>query len=160
MDFVFADLRYAARMLRKQPAFSLIAVLTLAVGIGANTAIFSVVDAALLRPFPFREPERLMKVSLVAPPRPNAPAGAPRSDDIVWSYPKFQTFRQQQQVFDRAATYRSTTFNLTGGDDAERILGEIVGADYFPVLGIGAALGRTFLPEEDAAPATLSLIHI
>jgi hypothetical protein len=84
MDTIWQDLRYGVRSLAKQPGFSLIAVLTLAVGIGANTAIFSVVNATLLRPFPFQDPDRLMKVSLTAP----AMHGRPRIDDFVWSYPK------------------------------------------------------------------------
>ncbi|PYV10135.1 MAG: hypothetical protein DMG07_21690, partial [Acidobacteria bacterium] len=150
MDTLLQDLRCGMRALRKQPGFSAIAVLTLAVGIGANTAIFSVVNAALLRPFPFREPDRLMKVSLVIP----SMHGEPPRDDVVWSYPKFQTFRQLQQVFERLATYRGGTFNLTGIEEPERVSGEIVGADYFPVLGVGARVGRTFLPEEDATPGT------
>src|SRR2546428_1197447 len=154
MENLLQDLRYGMRALGRQPGFSLVAILTLALGIGANTAIFSVVNAALLRPFSFQEPERLMKVSLVGPPRRGAPPTAPPDDDVVWSYPKFQTFRQLQQIFERVATYRGATFNLTGADEAERIAGEIVGADYFPVLGIGARVGRTFLAEEDATPAT------
>jgi putative ABC transport system permease protein len=150
MDTLFQDLRYGARSLRRQPGFTLIAVLTLAVGIGANTAIFSIVNATLLRPFPFREPERLMKVSLTAP----GSFGDPANDDMVWSYPKFETFRQNQQVFEKLALYRSGDFNLTGIEQAERIRGEAVTADYFPLLGIPAIAGRTFLAEEDSIAVT------
>jgi putative ABC transport system permease protein len=145
METFVQDLRYAARALAKQPGFTAIAVFTLAVGIGANTAIYSVVDATLLRRLPFKEPIRLMKVALTAP----AMHGGPPRDEFVWSYPKYETFRRNQQVFEDTAVYRGATFNLTGTDEPERLRGEIVGASYFPTLGIGAAVGRTFLPQED-----------
>lgn len=145
MGTLLQDLRYAARSLRRQPGFTLAAVLTLAVGIGANTAIFSVVNATLLRPFPYKEPDRLMRVSLVMPSH----HGGPVSDDTVWSYPKFETLRQNQHVFEDLALYRSNTFNLAGLEEAERIRGEAVTAAYFPVLRISAQVGRTLLVEED-----------
>src|SRR5713101_7875210 len=123
METILQDLRYAARALAKQPGFTAIAVFTLAVGIGANTAIYSVVDATLLRTLPFKDPGRLMKVSLTAP----GMRGRPPQDDVVWSYPKYETFRQSQQVFEDTAAYRGGTFNLTGADEPERLRGEIVG---------------------------------
>jgi len=150
METMLQDVRYGARALFKQPGFTLAAVLTLAVGIGANTAIYSVVNAALLRSLPFKDPERLMRVSLVAP----GSHGRPPQDDFIWSYPKYQTFRQLQQVFEETALYRSGTFNLTGTGEAERLRGEEVSAAYLPILGVRAAVGRTFLPEEDATPQT------
>ena len=151
MDTILQDLRYAARALARQPGFTAIAVFTLAVGIGANTAIYSVVDATLLRTLPYEDPGRLMKVSMTVPPSPSrrAPDAA---DDVVWSYPKYNLFRQIQQVYQDTAVYRPATFNLTGTDEPQRVLGEIVGAGYFPVLGIRPVLGRTFLPEEDVTP--------
>src|SRR6266436_5990317 len=124
METILQDLRYAGRTLAKQPGFTAIAVFTLAVGIGANTAIYSVVNATLLRKLPFNDPARLMKVSLTRP----ALRGLPSRDDAVWSYPKYETFRQSQQVFENTAVYRGGTFNLTGVDDPERLRGEIVGA--------------------------------
>ncbi len=145
---VLHDLRFAARTLARQPGFTAIAVFTLAVGIGANTAIYSVVNATLLRTLPFQDPDRLMKLSLVTP----SLRGAPSRDDMVWSYPKYEFFRKNQQVFSRTAVYYDVTRNLTGTDEPERLRCEIVGADYFPVLGIRAATGRTFLPEEDVTP--------
>ncbi len=152
METILQDLRYAARTLARQPGFTAIAVFTLAVGIGANTAIYSVVDATLLRTLPFRDPARLMKVSLVAPLGLGPQGNAVVTDDMVWSYPKYTTFRKSQQVFEDTAVYQSTTFNLTGTDEPERLKVEIVGAAYFPVLGIRALVGRTFLPEEDVTP--------
>src|SRR5882724_1634484 len=150
METILQDLRYAARSLRKQPGFTLIAVLTLAVGIGANTAIYSVVDATLLRSLPFNEPDRLMKVSLTAP----SMYGQPAIDDLVWSYPKYETFRQLQHVFEDTALYRANTFNLSGTDEPEQVRTELVGASYFPILGVKPLVGRNFLPEEDATPGT------
>jgi putative ABC transport system permease protein len=148
METILQDLRYAVRTLARQPGFTAIAVFTLAVGIGANTAIYSVVDATLLRALPFQDPDRLMKVSLIAP---GMRGDAPR-DDMVWSYPKYETFRKSQQVFADTAVYRNTMSNLTGTNEPEQIRGEIVGASYFPLLGVKAAAGRTFLPEEDVTP--------
>jgi len=151
METVLQDLRYAVRTLVRQPAFTAIAVFTLAVGIGANTAIYSVVEATLLRSLPFADPGRLMKVSLTVPPSPTRPAQR-AADDMVWSFPKYETFRQLQKAYRETAIYRAVDFNLTGAGEAERLRGEIVGAGYFPVLGVNAEAGRTFLPQEDAVP--------
>jgi putative ABC transport system permease protein len=150
METILQDLRYAGRTLWKQPGFTLTAVLTLAVGIGANTAIYSVVDATLLRTLPFKDPDRLMRVSLTLPEQP----GRPALDDMYWSYPKYQTFRQFQQVFEDVALYRDRTFNLTGTHEAERVSAEVVSAGYLPILGIKPHVGRLFLPEEDTTPDT------
>src|SRR5262245_4806698 len=150
METILQDLRYASRILWKQPGFALTAILTLAVGIGANTAIYSVVDATLLRTLPFNDPDRLMRVALTWPER----YGRPAVDDGFWSYPKYKTFRQLQQVFEDVALYREGTFNLTGTDEAERLRAEVVSAGYFPILGIRTQVGRLFLPEEDATPDT------
>src|SRR5215471_19805637 len=139
------DLQYAVRTMARQPGFTVIAVLTLALGIGANTAIYSVVDATLLRDLPFYEPNRLMKVALTAP----SMHGEPPRDDVVWSYPKYETFRQNQHVFTDSAVYRPNPSNLTGTGDPEQLRGELVSASYFPLLGVKATVGRTFLPLED-----------
>ena len=148
METILQDLRYATRTLSRQPGFTAIAVFTLAVGIGANTAIYSVVDATLLRNLPFHDPDRLMKISLIAP----GSHGEPPRDDAVWSYPKYETFRQSQQVFADSAVYRPTPANLTGTNEPEQIRGEIVGASYFSLLGIKPVAGRDFLPSEDIVP--------
>src|SRR5262245_8147479 len=142
---LWQDLRYARRSLLKQPGFTLIVVLTLAIGIGANTAIYTVVDAMILRSLPYREPERLMRVYLTTPR--DVATRLDYSEGMVWSYLKYQTFRQKQQVFEDTGIYRAITLNLTGDGEPERLRGEEVGAGYFPVLGIRAAVGRTFLPE-------------
>jgi putative ABC transport system permease protein len=145
IETVVQDLRYAARGLRKQPGFTAIAVLTLAVGIGANTAIYTVLDATMLRSLPFPEPDRLMRLTLIFPTR----AGSPVNDDGVWSYPKFEEFHKTQRSFEDTALYRAAAFNLSGVDEPELLQGELASASYFPVLGIRAEIGRTFLPQED-----------
>jgi len=145
LDVLLQDLRYGWRSLTRQPGFTAIVVVTLAVGIGANTAVYSVVDATLLRPLPFREPDRLMAVFLMEPSN-----GTPSR--IAWSYPKYETFRHNQQVFEDSALYRTWLINLTGDGEPERLQMEEVSASYFPLLGVEAQLGRTFLPAEDAIP--------
>jgi putative ABC transport system permease protein len=148
MGTTLQDLRYAARSLRRQPGFTAVVVFTLAVGIGANTAIYSLVDATLLRSLPFQEPDRLMKVSLTVPATPGRLSRI-AADDMVWSYPKYETFRKSQDAFQDTAVYRATNFNLTSSGQPDRLLGEIVGGAYFDLLGVKAVAGRTFLQEED-----------
>ena len=140
-DEVFQDLRFGVRVLLKHPVITLIGIFTLALGIGANTAIFSVVNAVLLRPLPYSEPERLVQV-WVTNPRAN------RWGNWV-SYPDFLDWRQRNTVFDEIGACRSWAFNLTGTDSPEALFGAYVSASLFTVLGVGPILGRTFLAEED-----------
>lgn len=147
METTLQDLHYAVRALCRQPGFAAIAVLTLAVGIGANTATYSVVNATLLRPLPYKDPDRLMRVSLIMPSFHGRPPM-----DMVWSYPKYEAFRKLQTAFEDAALYQSCSFNLTGVGEPEQIRCELVSASYFHALGITAETGRTFLPEEDEVP--------
>ena len=141
------DLRYAARGLASRPTFTLVAVLTLAIGIGATTSIFSAVNVLLLRPLPYTRPDQLMKVTMVTPGRGDIPS----NDQMVWSYPKSQVFRNAQHVFSDLALYTSGQFTVRAGE-AERVTGEEIGATYFQVLGISAARGRTFDRSLDAHP--------
>ena len=141
MESLFNDIRYAIRSILKRPGFSLIAVVTLALGIGANTAIFSVVNAVVLRPLPFKEPEKLLQVW-----EANYKRGR---NTIQASYPNFADWRDQNQVFEQIAAYSGRTFNLTGNLEPERIQGEIVSPSIFPLLGIKPIRGRVLLPEED-----------
>ena len=121
IDDVLQDVRYAARALRRAPAFTAVVVLTLGVAIGATTAIFSAVDALILRPLPYREPKRLMHVSLTYPELPTRKA----FDDGAWSYPKFLVFRQTQTIFEDLALYSEAQFNISAGaGDADRVPGE------------------------------------
>ncbi|HEX3160657.1 MAG TPA: ABC transporter permease [Gemmatimonadaceae bacterium] len=147
-DMVRQDLRFALRTFRRTPGFTIVAVLTLAVGIGANTAIFSAVNALLLRPLPFAEPERLMAVSLVMPPRP----GEPVRDGMVWSYPKFTVFRDAQPVYSDVTLYTDLQLTLRGDGEAERVEGEVTDAGYLTTLGVRPALGRNFAVEEVSRP--------
>jgi len=135
------DIRFALRMLRKNPGFIAVVVLTLALGIGANTAVFSVVDAVLLRPLPFADPDRLMMVwedaSFMGFPQ-NTPAPA-----------NFVDWKKQNHVFADMAALADRTVNLTGDGEPEMQEGEAATWNVFSLLGVRPALGRTFLPEED-----------
>ena len=140
IDFI-DDLRYAARGLARRPAFTAVAVATLAIGIGANTAIFSAVDALLLRSLPYREPDRLMDVTLVSPGEGNTP----------WSWPKAAVFRDNQQAFSSWALYTSAAGTFTG-ENPERVTYEQVTGRYLATLGVRVSEGRDFGPEMDAGP--------
>ena len=144
-DVLGQDARFAWRSFRRTPGFTAVALLTLAIGIGANTALFSAVYALLLKPLPFAEPDRLMKVSLISPATPQSPA----DDDQEWSYPKFALFRDAQTVFQDLALWDRQDATITIGGEAERSSVEYVGGRYLPLLGVLPATGRNFLPEED-----------
>jgi putative ABC transport system permease protein len=147
-DEVFQDLRYGVRMLLKNPGFTFIAVLTLSLGIGANTAIFSIVNAVLLRPFPYQEPERLVMLQ----ERVSSVGFSP-------SYPNFADWRDQSTAFASMAAVRGNeSFNFTGAGDPERLQGRIVSAGFFSTLGIQPLLGRDFLAEDDRPGATPAAI--
>ena len=148
VDMLRQDVRFALRTFRRTIPFTTVAVLTLAIGIGANTAIFSAVDAMLLRPLPFPEPDRLMKLSLTVPPR----GGQPGSDDMVWSVPKFFTYRDAQQSFASVSLWADMQTTVRIGGEAERLYAERVDSKYFPTLGVRPGFGRTFSAGEDAAP--------
>ena len=141
MDTILQDLRYGLRTLIKSPGFAAVAVLALALGIGANTAIFSVVDAVLLRPLPFPDPDRLMMVISVNPAKgfPRFPASAP--DFVDW--------RAQNRAFEGMAAVDSGPFNLSEGTEPERLNGAHVTASFLGVIGIKPILGRDFRPEEE-----------
>jgi len=147
------DLSYAVRSLFKDRLFAITTIVLLAVGIGANVAMFSLVNAVLLKPLPFAEPDRLMIVHLLAPDR-EAP-GVFRPN--IWSYPKYEAFRDRQRAFESMAAFGGGNWNLTGTDNPERLSGEFVESTYFDVLGIQAVAGRTFSAEETRAPASAPL---
>jgi len=136
------DLRYGARMLRTQPGFTLIAVLTLALGIGANTAIFSIVNAVLLRPLPYRTPDQLMQVWEQNRSKNKLHGSVAPANFLDW--------KGQNQSFEGMAAYDSfPSFNLTGAGEPERIQAARVSVGLFPLLGVGAIVGRTFTDEEE-----------
>src|SRR5262245_18206992 len=138
---LWQDLRYGARRLVKQPGFTLIAVLTLALGIGANTAIFSVVNTALLQPLPFQEPERLARIW----------RASAEDERGACSYPDFADLRARQTVFERMAAWRNGDYTLTGKGEPIILRGVVVTADLFPLLGAAPQLGRSFTPAEAQA---------
>jgi putative ABC transport system permease protein len=144
VETVIRDVRYAVRMLRKTPGFSLAAVVVLALGIGANTAIFSVVQAVLLRPLPFPEPGRLVDVWHVPPQ-----ASFPGMSRFAVSPANYLDWRAQNRVFEAVALRAFRSFNLTGGPEPETLMAEAVSVDFFSLLGVQPRLGRAFLPEED-----------
>jgi putative ABC transport system permease protein len=145
VDTVLQDIRFALRSFRRTPMFTAVTVLTLAVGIGANTAIFSAVDAVLLRPLPFHEPDRLMSVSLVRP----AIGARGRNDGISWSFPKFAVFRSAQTIFSDLTLWTGSQFTVRAADEAVRVAGEYTDSRYLPTLGVSLAMGRLFTAEED-----------
>jgi putative ABC transport system permease protein len=149
-DEVWQDLRYGARMLRTQPGFTLIAVITLALGIGANTAIFSVVNAILLRPLPCEDPDRLVVFW----------TAHPQVGREVCSLPDFADWREQSRSFELMAAFTDRAVNLTGVGEAERLNGQATTPDLFPALSIRLAFGRSFLPEEDRPGASRVVIPI
>jgi len=144
MGALAQDLRYALRQLRKSPAFTTVAMLTLALGIGANTAIFSVIDAVLLRPLPFHNPGRLVAVKTTEPGR---------RDNIGVSYPAFLDWRAQNHVFELLSAYRTDDFTLTGVSEPTHLTGAVVSANTLSLLGVAPAMGRDFTSDEDTPSA-------
>jgi predicted permease len=142
---LWQDLRYALRMLAKNPGFTAVAIIALALGIGANTAIFSVVNTVLLRPLPYKDPDRLMFVF-----EDSSKHGFPRDTPTVAN---FIDWRDQNRVFESMAAIAGASLNLTGVGDPERIAGYRVSASLFPMLGVSPQLGRWFTPDEDQAGA-------
>jgi putative ABC transport system permease protein len=131
MQTLLQDLRYGMRMLLKNPGFAIVAVITLALGIGANTAIFSVVYGVLLKPLPYREADRIVVANI--------------------SLPDFRDVRESNQVFDQMATWASNLYNVKIDDDTTQVMGAVVSPEFFPMLG-GPMLGRTWRTDEDMQP--------
>jgi predicted permease len=137
METLLQDLRYGARMLVKQPGFTLVAVLTLALGIGANTAIFSLLDALLLKTLPVRQSEQLVFV-----------------EGLGFAYPDpvFPELSKKNSSFAGMFSFNSTPMTVSDGNQAERVIGELVSGNFFNVLGVGAHLGRVFSDADDQTP--------
>jgi putative ABC transport system permease protein len=148
MERFLQDIRYALRMLRKSPGFTAVAVLTLALGIGANTAIFSVVNAVLIRPLPYQDADRLVIMSEKTQQGPG----------FSVAYANFLDWREQNQAFEEVAAFQTGwSFKLTGGGIPERIMGSNVSANFFVALHVRPILGREFQPEEDS-PGTSPVV--
>jgi predicted permease len=141
VESVLQDLRYGVRILRKNPGFTLTAVLTLALGIGANAAVFSLVDAVLLRPMPYRQPNRLLLLSETLPKQGD--------DELGVSVAEYFDYRDENHVFSQVAAYETDSFNLTGEGTPLRIHAARLSASAIPLLGVNAIIGRTFTDDED-----------
>src|SRR5208282_991752 len=139
MGTLVEDVRYGLRMLRKNPGFTTVALLTLALGIGANTAVFSIVNGVLLNPLPFPDSDKLVTLF---ESKPNFREGS-------ISYPNFLDWQRDNHAFTSIAAYRPDTFSLTSAGEPEQVRGEMVSADFFSILGVKPVLGRMFTPEED-----------
>ena len=141
---LWQDVRYGARMLLKNPGVTIIVIFALALGIGANTAIFSVVNAVLLRPLPYQESDRLIFLN----------EKSPVLDEMSISYPNFLDWRAQNQTFEKMGVYNRASYNLTGDGEAERIVTGQMSADMFSVLRVNPLHGRVFTNDEDKPGGT------
>ena len=139
MSTLLQDIRFGTRMLFKTPAITFIVILALSLGIGANTAIFSVINSVLLKPLPFDHPEQLLFLN----------ERSPVLDEMSISYPNFTDWRNQNHVFEKIGVYNRNSYNLTGYGEAERLLAAQVSADLFAALRAKAAIGRVFTNDED-----------
>ena len=144
MTGLVQDIRYALRQLRKSPAFTTVTVLTLALGIGANTAIFSVVNGVLLNPLPFQDASRIVSMFEATP---NFFKGS-------ISYLNFLDWQRDNRSFEAMAAYRSTDGSITGVGQPENVRAQRVSANFFPILGVNPILGRNFTSEEDRRGAS------
>ena len=139
MTTLLQDLRYGIRMLVKNPGFTIVAVLALTLGIGADSAIFSVVNAVLLRPLPYPDSERLVILR----------ERSPQLEGMSVAYPNFIDWREQNSTFENIGVYRRQSFNLTGSGEPERLVGAQMSADVFATVRVNAARGRVFTNDED-----------
>ncbi|MCZ6761231.1 MAG: ABC transporter permease [Gemmatimonadetes bacterium] len=149
MTSFIQDIRYGLRNLRRRRAFTAMAIATLALGIGATSAIYSVVDTVLIRPLPYDEPDRLVQVYNTYPFWRGHEVLDALWDNVALSYPEFATWRESQSVFDDVAVYGSDQTTLTGGDQPERVTVGLATASLLPVLGVAPLAGRWFALEED-----------
>jgi predicted permease len=145
LETVFQDLRFAARTLRKSAVFTLAAVVALALGIGANTAVFSVVNGVLLKPLGFKDPDKLVRVW----------EHSNGIDHAAIAYPNFRDWKDLNSSFEELAAFRDTAFALQGREGSERIDGRQVSANFLPALGVAPAVGRDFSPDDDKPGANL-----
>src|SRR6478672_5754764 len=144
MQTLWQDIKYGTRMLLKNPGITAIVILALALGIGANTAIFSVVNSVLLRPLPYDEADRLVFLN----------EKSPVLDEMSISYPNFEDWRAQNQSFERIGVYNRSSYNLTGVGEPERIITGQVSADMIAALRVTPASGRLFTNDEDKPGGT------
>ena len=145
------DLTFALRQFRRSPAFAITVILTLALGIGATTAIFSMVDGILLRPLPFPDASRLVAIDTLQIPPGTSPTNLATASPLQTSYPDYFDWRRQSHSFESLDSYNviDRLFSKANGEDAEVIEGGRVSANFFPMLGVPPALGRTFTIDEE-----------
>ncbi|HKF53869.1 MAG TPA: ABC transporter permease, partial [Blastocatellia bacterium] len=148
MQTLLQDIRYGSRMLRTAPGFALVAILALALGIGANTAVFSIINGVLLKPLEYHDSDRLVSLW----------EKWGNADKASVAYPNFKDWSEQNRSFDGMAAYRHSGFNLTGSDHPDRVHGAQISAGFLSVLGVSPALGRDFGPDDDQPGATLTTI--
>ena len=151
VEELWQDLRYGARMLMKKPGFTFVAVLTLGLGIGANTAIFSLVNTVLLRPLPIAQPEQVVTLNFGTPGRGVFP---------LIGYPEYKDYRDRNQALAGLAAHSGAPVSLSNNGISERILGSHVTGNYFSLLGVGAALGRVIAPEDDLNPGAHPVVML
>jgi putative ABC transport system permease protein len=149
VESLWADGKYAMRQAMKAPGFAAVVIITLALGIGANTTVFSIVDAVMLRPLPYAQPQRLAEVQ-------SSGSGSFSGEDV--SYPDFLDWRRQNRGFERLVSYHSASFTLTGLERAVHLDGQVVSWDLLPLLGVQPELGRGFTPEEEKRGSRVVLI--
>jgi predicted permease len=148
---LWQDIRHAARMFKKSPSLTAVALFSLALGIGANTAIFSLVNAVFFLPLPVREPEQLVSIFTIDKNNPG---------DLETSHLNFVDFRDKNQVFSGIANYITIPLILNKPEQSERITGQLVSGNYFDVLGVKPIVGRTFLPDEDRTPGASPVVVV
>ncbi len=148
METLFQDIRYGVRVLLKGRAVTAIAVLALTLGIGANTAIFSVINAVLIKPLPYPQPDRVVRIY----------EKSAKFDQMSISYPNFLDWQKQSQTLEAISVFRYQGFNVTGAQGPERIQGRMISASFFSVLGVQPVIGRSILPEEDRPGGALSVV--
>lgn len=144
MDVLLRDVKFGLRVLAKSPGFSILAILTFALGVSASTAVFSVVNTILLKPLPFPDSSRIVMPWYIAPI-----SSGFGNESMPWSSEQFVLYRRQTKAFQHLAAFQGDTFNYTGSGEPERLDGVRASADFFPVLGVAPALGRFFTPQED-----------
>ncbi len=144
LEVLLQDVRFAVRVMRKSPGFVVVAILTLAIGIGATTAVFSLVNALMFKPLPYPEAERVVIPWRLAPPGVNI-----GSEQIPWSQIDYRFVTQESNPFQYIGAFQSEPFNLTGAGEPALLEGSRATADFFPALGVSPALGRAFTSEED-----------
>ena len=144
MDTLIKDIRYGIRSLFKRPSLTALAIVTLALGIGANTVMFGVINAVILRPLPYKEPDRLVWMNETGPEVANR-----------WvSYPNFLDWQARNTTFEAMSTFRGLSMTMVGTDQPLELNARLVGADYFKVMGVAPLLGRSFTADDDKVGAS------